>query len=461
MLVFLLVGHLVPGSTVLPYTSGAFALLHASDGALQWVGQINQFGFIFWLLLALYMLVLAIEQETFARAGRFVAAAMVFEYMCLWSYESAIFIVFLAPPLLLFAIRSKTMARGMALSAIWYLIPAVYVYETYKRYMSVGKTSYQAGVMRQSWSPADVMSDLWVNVRYSVSYWSWLPKESHIRDSEIELLVSGALAVFVLGGAILVCMAVRQKRLLELNLNSRLWRMLAIGVLLLVFSFPAYLALASSTNMFRTQFLSGIGTAMMWGAVLVIASCFVRNKALHAAFILLLSLPFVYTGARRAIEAGGFHRSVWQRHLRAVQEIARVAPQVQPGTIVVMIGVPKSDDPFGDNYWFDMAVRLLYPRIAVSGVYYFDDGARAPGDNLRLQGSRWEWDGMGAGVLVPSAEVSQTIVIQYNAGDGPSILPVIPSYLCTDACVLDSYRPTTRISSYTATREAWARYGPF
>jgi hypothetical protein len=40
--------------------AGALVIVHSSDGALQWVGQMNQFGFIFWMLLAFYLLTRAV-----------------------------------------------------------------------------------------------------------------------------------------------------------------------------------------------------------------------------------------------------------------------------------------------------------------------------------------------------------------------------------------------------------------
>ena len=43
---------------------GALVVVHASDGALQWVGQMNQFGFIFWMLLAFYALTFAADASS-------------------------------------------------------------------------------------------------------------------------------------------------------------------------------------------------------------------------------------------------------------------------------------------------------------------------------------------------------------------------------------------------------------
>src|SRR5262252_3851318 len=48
-LVFLLVRRFFPDRDEVAYVAGALVIVHASDHALQWVGQLNQFGMIFWM----------------------------------------------------------------------------------------------------------------------------------------------------------------------------------------------------------------------------------------------------------------------------------------------------------------------------------------------------------------------------------------------------------------------------
>ena len=87
-LVFLILIKFLRRSLSVCYVVGALVVLHASDGALEWVGQMNQFGFIFWMLLAFYLLTLGIQAVDRDLAAIFVIAACFFEYMSLWSYES-------------------------------------------------------------------------------------------------------------------------------------------------------------------------------------------------------------------------------------------------------------------------------------------------------------------------------------------------------------------------------------
>jgi len=62
LLAFLIVRRLLP-SPLVAFAAGALVLVHASDHALNWVGQLNQFGVIFWLLLSIYLLVVGLQQK--------------------------------------------------------------------------------------------------------------------------------------------------------------------------------------------------------------------------------------------------------------------------------------------------------------------------------------------------------------------------------------------------------------
>ena len=112
---FLILRRLFPSVTVLAYAAGALVIVHASDNALNWVGQLNQFGVIFWMMLALYLLVVALQQPRPITAALFTAAAALATYLCLWSYESPLFILLLAPVLLLFVFGLSRLTAAVRL----------------------------------------------------------------------------------------------------------------------------------------------------------------------------------------------------------------------------------------------------------------------------------------------------------------------------------------------------------
>src|SRR5262249_55906151 len=125
-LAFLVLRQLLPQHVGVAYAAGALGLTHASDGALLWVGQMNQLGFIFWMLLAVYFLTRAVRTADRARARMLAAAAYASEYLSLWSYESQMFVL-LAFPLLLLLTRDRGSRRSVAMIVAWYVVPAIYI----------------------------------------------------------------------------------------------------------------------------------------------------------------------------------------------------------------------------------------------------------------------------------------------------------------------------------------------
>ena len=103
VLTYEIVRRLSPCSGLLPFLAGTLVLVQASDGALNLVGQMNQFGMIFWLLLSVYFLVLAVTVESDRWAPLWCVLSLVGVRLCLWSYESGLGIVRSAPAIVLIA----------------------------------------------------------------------------------------------------------------------------------------------------------------------------------------------------------------------------------------------------------------------------------------------------------------------------------------------------------------------
>ena len=165
--------------------------MHASDGALQWVGQLNQFGFIFWMLLALYMLVVALDSDLRMRAWA-VLLMLACQYMSLWSYESGLFIM-LALPIAVVAARRPMTRSGLAICAVWYALPVVYtLMGTLDRYLRSTGTTYQEGILRRDWSVGALAADYWFNMVASVSFWSWCESAPVAVSPSVAAVASGS-----------------------------------------------------------------------------------------------------------------------------------------------------------------------------------------------------------------------------------------------------------------------------
>src|SRR2546430_818142 len=103
--------RLTSGAGVWASTTGmavvytGLVLVHASDHAHNWVGQMHQFGMIFWMLLSIYALLLALTAQMDLAACVLVLLGMFFARMSLWSYESQVFIILAAPAFLALRFR--------------------------------------------------------------------------------------------------------------------------------------------------------------------------------------------------------------------------------------------------------------------------------------------------------------------------------------------------------------------
>jgi hypothetical protein len=461
LLVFLVLTNLLRGRVFLCYIAGALVIVHASDGSLQWVGQLNQFGYIFWLLLAVYLFLRAGESGN-TPLGTYVwsVCAYLCVVLCLGSYESALPILLLVP-LLAWLARRRLGLGFLISSAAWYGALMIYVFLTLHRYQHSGGASYQASVLRTDWRISSIANDLLFNVRASLFFWNW-PDIGPLDLSRGSIVVwtAAAVAAFCLGSFF---MAARENRWPQPPLphNGVLGTLLASGFMVLVLSFPAYLLLNSARTLWRTQILSGIGTAIVltsiFGLLLNLAT---KRRWLQYAGCIAAGSLVVYFGAHHAIIRGSFHRGHWERHRRAVAAIVRTVPNVKPGTLFVLSGIPHGSDPFGDAMWLDLALRLSYSGTKVAGSYYYaGDGAPAPGNAFQLQRGEWVKVKTGFPPLVEKASVRDSLILEYD-GRNMRILPKVPAYMCAGVCDDANYEPGTRIVPGQPPARAINRYGP-
>ena len=113
-------------------------------------GLLNQSGYTLWMPLAFYMLVLALQQRDRWRADGALLAAIFFEHLSLWSYESQ-FLILLIAPVLLFRRYPRPWRSRTVIAAAWYILPVVYLIATFRKYANSGGKTYQQSVLRKVW----------------------------------------------------------------------------------------------------------------------------------------------------------------------------------------------------------------------------------------------------------------------------------------------------------------------
>lgn len=456
-LFFLIGRRLLPGRDMFWYVVGALLLVHSSDEAVGWVGQLNQFGFMFWLLAAFYMLLVAFEQTGRLRILLYLVTVAVFEHLSLWSYEGQIAVACIAPLLLLGQQRFRR--RWFFLAGVWYVVPVIYIAVAMARYARSGGYTYEQSVLRKTWSAGVILSDWLFNISASLRFWTWPGAQpAKVPASALGLAATLAVASFLAGMALLVRLR-REKDSGWIPARRTLWAALFAGLALLVSSFPVYVMLESARSLWRTQILSGFGAALALGAAIGLCASYARKTWLQVGTIAVLAALVTGYGSYGALKKGAFHRAVWERHRTMMAQVLGVAPRLEPGTLVILTGVPKdkSRDPFlGDNMWFDMALRLAYPGTRVAGVYFFEDGQAAPGANLKITPSG-EWSVRG-GFYQAAGSVSAILVLACNAQGSVLFAQTLPGFLGVDKAEERLYNPRARIENGSPSPRAVRRY---
>jgi|GEM_PF-1878816 len=457
VLVFLALSSLLPGRAFFCHVAACLVLVHAADQSLEWVGQINQLGFTFWLLLATLAFTRAHQARSLRRERALLTLAFFAEYMTLWSYESPIFILLALPWIVRLAAPRKR-----ALTVAWYVIPAIWFVWTALRYGSAeGAATYQAAMIRKEWPVFGLLGDWAWNVGQSVAFWSWgsslLPWSPARPTATLLAFVAGG--VFLASSIVQAILARKDGPLLP---SARSLAVIAaLGAFLVVASFPAYLLLASARSLWRTQMLSGLGAGIFFCAVFSLAASLLRRLAVPA--LLVLGCVHVFFGVRAAVLLGAYHHEDWLKHKRVVARMLEQVPRLQPDTVVVLTGVPEDQDPFGSGLWFEFAVRLAYPRSPVTGVYFREGGKVPPLSLSSFHDGGCYWNELGATPVRLEPGTSRigslASVVAFTWGEKGEIelARVAPPELGDDEA-RRVYRPLARLEPGGAARDAARRY---
>ena len=455
-LAYLILKEFQPAHRVFNLMVGALILTHAADGALQWVGQMNQFGMIFWMLAA-FVAGLWFTRCSTRGASIFSLLLVAFLlHMSLWSYEAQLPVLTLLP-LSLLALRDRSRARRLVLSGTWYAIEAIYLAQTAVRYFLHKRQGYQQGVLKKDGMTASTFfGDWWFNIREGLHFSKWaegLPSASSLAPSSaivwsplaIWLTVGATIAIFI--GLIWV-FARQEKRAQadELPTRSRLLILGGWGATLFVFSFPVFLLLDSSRMLWRTQFIASLGYGVLVAvAAGLLASILSERRVRNAAFCSVCIIPMVY-GLHASIKRGEFHYGIWERHRFAVAQVLKIAPSVASGTTIILTNVPKEGSPFGDNMWYLAALQLAYPRTHLAGVYFHTDESPSPSCNLKIDGQDWIWTGTGWPPSAPRRfPFEKTLIIEFSPQGEPVLLKTVPQYIPVSAELAAHYQPKNAI----------------
>ena len=260
ILVYLLLERFLPAYTAFRFLAGGLVLVHAADSSMLWIGQLNQQGFLFWLILALYCFVVAFQQEDPYRRAVWMLAAAFFQHMTLWTYESPAVII-VTSPILILAFR-PTLQRFFRFSVAWMIMPGIYLLFTAIRYALASNAANQMSLMRKDWAMTSLIRDFATNIGMSFGFWSW----GSGTPGEFQLGL-GAAVVMLCGFTWLAWRQIRRGDPVFPS-QTKLIVLALYGAWFSILSFPAYLLLRDAVSGWRTQMLSGPGTMIAIAALI-------------------------------------------------------------------------------------------------------------------------------------------------------------------------------------------------
>ncbi|MGI0486953.1 hypothetical protein ACN4EK_16050 [Pantanalinema rosaneae CENA516] len=445
VLIYLIFRRLFPESSLFSFLVGALVIVHASDGALNWIGQLHQFGFIFLFILAVYLLLESWLAQRASHAITFLVLSLPALYVSLWTYESHFFLV-ISIPILLFVLRPKLNLRFIATMAIWYIIPTVYGWLQFQKYLIAKVNNYQTSIARADLSLNTILTDIQAHIWQSLQFWKWSNTLSIYSIGKLAPVVALiCVFAFVIGAYLLS----PNSGFLGLQLppTQSLWTCLSLGFLFLILSLPIYLLIAGNTMFWRTQMLPSVGAAICLGSGICLLAKILPKKKYQPLFVIIACTVIVFSGVRSGVALQGFHEYRWQIHRAVMAQVAHLVPSIKDNTMILLTNMPKAyeKDPFGAAMWFDFPIQLLYPRRTVVGYFIYENGDSVTDNPWSFTATGMEWQRKGMPQKLDKVMYSQIIALQYNSDSQISLLEQFPRELLPQAFDLTGYNPLQRI----------------
>jgi hypothetical protein len=359
VLVYLTVLRLLGAATPLAFLAGVFTIVWAPSDATRLcsVQMIIYSGCTVGTVLAVWLAVEGWLRRRLALA----VSAVVAGGVAILSHEAALAPLALVPLLFLLAGggRERRRLMGWTLAAV-VVLGAASLRAALPLWTDPGRVSYQSALVGQL-GPDRLASGALRQLRLHVAP---LVHPTWERPGPV---VPIAVAVFLAG--ILVTSGAWHPREREAGVKG-LALVSAAGVGCL-WALLAYVPFVPTTHgAFRTEFLAAPGIGLLLAAGVVGVASLVPGRA-RMAVVLLLGTWIVFQGTQRtaSFEERWESWSAFPGQSRNLRELAAIAPDLAPGTLVVLV-------PRGGTWRFDLtfrhAIRYLYEGRALGHVMRAD-----------------------------------------------------------------------------------------
>ena len=441
LLVSLLIWRLLPEEPVLAFLAGVFTVTWVPSDPLRLSAIYSSaYAGITMAVLAAALLVLEAERR---RLPALTLVAAVVAFAAARSHEGTIPLLLVVP---LVAFRRRRSLPAIWLAAFWGAVAAAAVLAALPMVLSGSEGWYQGSLLEPDFSLRGLLSRELLQFRLHL-----LPLVS---TSPAVLLVA---AVPVAAGAFVAFYVLIERNLppaAETSGRKLLWTTL-VGLGAAGLGYSAFVPNSRLVGASRTEFLAapGIGLALASAVCLVATWLPLRWRRLAPA-ALGAWIVALGTGRTAAIQAQWERYSFYPRQNRILSQLVELAPDLRPGTLVVLLDDAGS---WPASFTFRHAVRYLYEGRALGHspnswqIFYpvslGPDGARSePWPVIR---EAWRES--------PSVHrYGELVVVRGDPSGRLSLLEEWPSQSLPPLPPGARYDPRARILSRTLPAPSWA-----
>ena len=330
---YALVRRLLPDTRGLAFVSAVFLVVYPSDSALLTLRTTNVHAGVFFLLVALNLLVAAWQRFRWVT----VLAMLLAEAIALAIYEAGILLMLCGPSLLVW-LRRGIDKQLFWVAVLWTAVPIYFVFHLIQTLRD--PASYPAGLVAGSGVGSDLSERLfsWLYsltrayVRHFGTAWYESLRGLDWHDPHLHLSV--ALTLFVVTPALWLH-ARRDDETKPVADANRYLALAALGLLAVPAGYLLYLPTGWRNTNWRVFLYSSIGAALTLAIVcFVVARVF--GKWQRVVFVSLTAVLIAIATHHALVQHQGYF-DYSQRQQQILANIIREAPHFEPGTTVLLV----------------------------------------------------------------------------------------------------------------------------
>ena len=417
-------------NAVLAFAAAVLSVVIPVDDGVFYLGALNIHFALFCYLLALYLLCLYWKRRRIS----LLLMTGITQALSVGVYELVYPLILFSPLILLYpAVRPSR--RFWRTAALWYLVPGLYALWYGAISLAFPRAAlYQTTLIDVERSLGDMIGAMWrLYRRHFVD--AWLASPGTLPASAPVLALLAGVIVFAL--CFWLMRTSHEGRVAYGRLGLAGLAMIGLGIVL-------YLPTALSEQTVRIFYYSSVGAALVLAVILaLLAQRMRRQRMIFAAALGVLSA----VGCLRLFGQHQAYIDASEAVQARLTEFARFLPQVQSGSMVVVIDdATDFYEAVGSGFFFEYQLPALY------GDYSLDAALCLPADVGTEEGSRCWFTPDGFLTLgnrrgFVGRPYSQLIVIRHSA-QGFSVadkLPVAAADYSPHDLIVEPLSPPTRV----------------